>query len=75
LYKKSVSKNRKSKQQIPLQQSSGSNRNSYNEKRNGNGWAGEDVNIFIKEEFDFQKNLNMFDKAKIFAEIRVKLDY
>lgn len=39
------------------------------------GWAGEDVNIFIKEEFDFQKNLDMFDKAKVFAEIRVKLNY
>ncbi|KAG2199825.1 hypothetical protein INT47_009438 [Mucor saturninus] len=34
------------------------------------GWAGEDVNIFREEEFDFQKNLDMFDKAKVFAEIR-----
>lgn len=35
------------------------------------GWAGEDVDIFREEEFDFQKNLDMFDKAKVFAEIRV----
>lgn len=42
-------------------------------KRNDNeGWAREDVNIFKEEEFDFQKNLDMFDKAKEFAKIRVK---
>lgn len=39
-------------------------------KRN-EGWAGEDVNIFKEQEFDFQKNLDMFDKAKEFAKIRV----
>ncbi|KAF1798420.1 YjeF N-terminal domain-containing protein [Mucor lusitanicus] len=39
-------------------------------KRNSDGWAGEDVDIFREEEFDFQKNLDMFDKAKVFAEIR-----
>jgi hypothetical protein len=48
-----------------------------NRKRNNNiandGWAGEDVNIFREEEFDFQKNLDMFDKAKVFAEIRVNI--
>ncbi|KAF7725657.1 enhancer of mRNA decapping [Apophysomyces ossiformis] len=35
-----------------------------------NGWADEDVDGFKGEEFDFQANLNMFDKAKVFAEIR-----
>jgi len=34
-------------------------------------WAGGDVNDFKEEEFDFQANLDMFDKAKVFAEIRV----
>ncbi|KAG2180227.1 hypothetical protein INT43_004016 [Umbelopsis isabellina] len=33
-------------------------------------WAGGDVNDFKEEEFDFQANLDMFDKAKVFAEIR-----
>lgn len=46
--------------------------NNNNNRKTMDGWAGEDVNIFIKEEFDFQKNLDMFDKAKVFAEIRVK---
>lgn len=75
---KSLSKsNRKQKQQNQQQYASNrSNNNNYtnngfDNKRNGNdGWAGEDVDGFIEEEFDFQKNLNMFDKAKIFAEIR-----
>ncbi|KAI7867558.1 YjeF N-terminal domain-containing protein [Spinellus fusiger] len=35
-----------------------------------NGWAEEDVEGFRKEEFDFQANLSMFDKEKVFAEIR-----
>ncbi|CAO3594181.1 unnamed protein product [Absidia cylindrospora] len=35
-----------------------------------NGWADEDVNGFREEEFDFQANLDMFDKAKVFAEIQ-----
>ncbi|KAI8344079.1 YjeF N-terminal domain-containing protein [Chlamydoabsidia padenii] len=35
-----------------------------------NGWANEDVNRFKEEEFDFQANLDMFDKAKVFAEIQ-----
>jgi hypothetical protein len=35
-------------------------------------WAGGDVNDFKEEEFDFQANLDMFDKAKVFAEIRVR---
>jgi hypothetical protein len=34
-------------------------------------WAGGDVNDFKEEEFDFQANLDMFDKAKVFAEIKV----
>lgn len=33
-------------------------------------WAGGDVNDFKEEEFDFQANLDMFDKAKVFAEIK-----
>ncbi|ORX52451.1 YjeF N-terminal domain-like protein [Hesseltinella vesiculosa] len=35
-----------------------------------NDWAGEDVKEYLQEEFDFQANLDMFDKAKVFAEIR-----
>lgn len=57
---------RKTKQQQQQQQQQQSYR-----KRNSDGWAGEDVDIFREEEFDFQKNLDMFDKAKVFAEIRV----
>lgn len=37
-----------------------------------NGWANEDVNQFREEEFDFQANLDMFDKAKVFAEIQAR---
>ncbi|CAB4422958.1 unnamed protein product [Rhizophagus irregularis] len=33
-------------------------------------WAGGDVNDFKSEEFDFQGNLDLFDKEKVFAEIR-----
>ncbi|OZJ05105.1 hypothetical protein BZG36_01401 [Bifiguratus adelaidae] len=33
-------------------------------------WAGEDVNDFKEEEFDFEANLSLFDKEKVFAEIR-----
>jgi hydroxyethylthiazole kinase-like uncharacterized protein yjeF len=51
------------KQQHPQQYN-----NNNNKQRDG--WASEDVNIFIKQEFDFQKNLDMFDKKKVFAEIR-----
>ncbi|KAI7878294.1 YjeF N-terminal domain-like protein [Lichtheimia hyalospora FSU 10163] len=35
-----------------------------------NGWADEDVDGFKEKEFDFQANLSMFDKEKVFAEIR-----
>ncbi|KAI9261407.1 YjeF N-terminal domain-containing protein [Phascolomyces articulosus] len=35
-----------------------------------NGWANQDVSGFKEKEFDFQANLSMFDKAKVFAEIR-----
>ncbi|KAL7318784.1 enhancer of mRNA decapping [Mucor circinelloides] len=65
---KSVSKNRKIKQPQPSQTQQQSQQ-AYR-KRNSDGWAGEDVDIFREEEFDFQKNLDMFDKAKVFAEIR-----
>ncbi|CAJ0755594.1 17893_t:CDS:10 [Entrophospora sp. SA101] len=34
-------------------------------------WAGGDVNEFKSEEFDFQGNLDLFDKEKVFAEIRL----
>ncbi|OAD04020.1 hypothetical protein MUCCIDRAFT_163539 [Mucor lusitanicus CBS 277.49] len=65
---KSVSKNRKSRQPQPSP-SQPPSQQAYR-KRNSDGWAGEDVDIFREEEFDFQKNLDMFDKAKVFAEIR-----
>ncbi|KAI9468084.1 MAG: YjeF N-terminal domain-containing protein [Benjaminiella poitrasii] len=59
-------KQQQQQQQLQQQQQQQMN---YIRKKNG-GWAGEDVNIFREEEFDFQKNLDMFDKAKVFAEIR-----
>ncbi|KAL9545042.1 hypothetical protein MBANPS3_007329 [Mucor bainieri] len=65
---KSVSKNRKSRQPQPSPSQQPSQQ-AYR-KRNSDGWAGEDVDVFREEEFDFQKNLDMFDKAKVFAEIR-----
>ncbi|KAI9024416.1 YjeF N-terminal domain-containing protein [Phycomyces nitens] len=34
------------------------------------GWAEEDVEEFRKKEFDFQANLSMFDKKRVFEEIR-----
>jgi flagellar basal body rod protein FlgB len=41
-------------------------------QRQSTDWANEDVNRFKEEEFDFQANLDMFDKAKVFAEIQVR---
>jgi hypothetical protein len=38
---------------------------------NVNEWAQGDVNEFIEEDFDFQQNLILFDKKKVFEEIRV----
>ena len=38
-----------------------------------NGWADEDVDGFKEKEFDFQANLSMFDKEKVFAEIRASI--
>ncbi|KAI9599352.1 YjeF N-terminal domain-containing protein [Syncephalis fuscata] len=35
-----------------------------------NEWAQSDVNDFIEEDFDFQQNLVLFDKKKVFEEIR-----
>ncbi|RKP22466.1 hypothetical protein SYNPS1DRAFT_25782 [Syncephalis pseudoplumigaleata] len=35
-----------------------------------NEWAAGDVNEFIEEDFDFQQNLILFDKKKVFEEIR-----
>ncbi|KAI8142950.1 YjeF N-terminal domain-containing protein [Fennellomyces sp. T-0311] len=40
------------------------------QQRKENGWANQDVDGFREKEFDFQANLNMFDKKKVFAEIR-----
>ncbi|KAI8097646.1 YjeF N-terminal domain-containing protein [Halteromyces radiatus] len=57
----SCTTDRKSKQQ---------SRQHRRQNVNANGWADEDVNEFKEEEFDFQANLDMFDKAKVFAEIR-----
>lgn len=36
-------------------------------------WAQADTEEFKDEEFDFQGNLGLFDKARVFAEIRVSL--
>jgi hypothetical protein len=36
-------------------------------------WAHEDVNEFLSEEFDFEQNLQRFDKKKVFAEIRASI--
>jgi hypothetical protein len=41
-------------------------------RRQTHEWAGGDVNDFKSEEFDFQGNLDLFDKEKVFAEIRVR---
>ncbi|KAI8974492.1 YjeF N-terminal domain-containing protein [Pilobolus umbonatus] len=61
----------------PTENKPTSRSNSYRNKKKttrrknvSDGWADEDVSIFKEEEFDFQKNLDMFDKAKVFAEIR-----
>ncbi|ORY07827.1 YjeF N-terminal domain-like protein [Basidiobolus meristosporus CBS 931.73] len=35
-----------------------------------NGWASENVNDYKRQEFDFQHNLGLFDKKKVFAEIK-----
>jgi hypothetical protein len=34
-------------------------------------WAQADTEEFKDEDFDFQGNLGLFDKARVFAEIRV----
>lgn len=36
-------------------------------------WAQADTEEFKDEDFDFQGNLGLFDKARVFAEIRVSL--
>ncbi|CAG8611351.1 7765_t:CDS:2, partial [Racocetra fulgida] len=40
-------------------------------RRQTHEWAGGDVNDFKSKEFDFQGNLDLFDKEKVFAEIRL----
>lgn len=37
-------------------------------------WAQGDMEEFKDEDFDFQANLGLFDKARVFAEIRVRLE-
>lgn len=44
-----------------------------NNNKNAQGWADTDVSSFREEEFDFQKHLDKFNKAEIFAEIRVSV--
>ncbi|CAG8525729.1 2990_t:CDS:10, partial [Paraglomus occultum] len=48
----------------------GRRRINYNNRRHNHEWAGGDVNDFKSEEFDFQGNLDLFDKAAVFAELR-----
>lgn len=57
---------RKARQQQQQQQHNGKGVSS-------NGWADEDVDGFKEKEFDFQANLSMFDKEKVFAEIRASI--
>ncbi|CAG8685006.1 11885_t:CDS:2, partial [Gigaspora rosea] len=45
-------------------------RRSRRGRRQTHEWAGGDVNDFKSKEFDFQGNLDLFDKEKVFAEIR-----
>ncbi|KAI9310956.1 YjeF N-terminal domain-containing protein [Dichotomocladium elegans] len=60
---------------ITIQQQGGSRQHDGKQsQQNNNGWADEDVNGFIEKEFDFQANLNMFDKKKVFAEIQERDD-
>ena len=57
----------------------------WNKRRRGGGRGGEDledqegepwenlsVQDILNEDFDFDGNLALFDKAKVFAEIKVK---
>ncbi|KAG1474701.1 hypothetical protein G6F56_000190 [Rhizopus delemar] len=73
---KSVStfKNKKKKQQYQQHQQQQQQQHQHsprnNRKNTSESWANKDVSSYREEEFDFQKNLNMFDKAKVFAEIR-----
>ncbi|KAG1536990.1 hypothetical protein G6F49_012876 [Rhizopus delemar] len=68
----STSKNKKKKQsQQTVQQAQQWPRNNRkNNNNSNNSWADKDVSSYQEIEFDFQKNLNRFDKAKVFAEIR-----
>ncbi|CAG8637992.1 7096_t:CDS:10 [Dentiscutata erythropus] len=45
-------------------------RRSRRGRRQTHEWAGGDVNDFKSKDFDFQGNLDLFDKEKVFAEIR-----
>jgi hypothetical protein len=39
--------------------------------RNQNEWAQADVTTYHEQEFDFQGNLELFDKKRLFAELQV----
>lgn len=39
------------------------------------GWATEDVNDYKEREFDFQGNLERFDKKTVFSQLKVGRDY
>lgn len=69
-----IDKKKKQSQQTvqQAQQWPRNNRKNNNNNTNNNSWADKDVSSYQEIEFDFQKNLNRFDKAKVFAEIRVK---
>ncbi|CAO3701142.1 unnamed protein product [Rhizopus stolonifer] len=67
----STSKNKKKKQQHQQQHQQQQQQQHRNNRKNiSESWANKDVSSYREKEFDFQKNLNMFDKAKVFAEIR-----
>jgi len=57
---------------VQLAAKKASKKSHVSSKRN-NEWAEEDVTDYGLEEFDFQANLNRFDKKKVFAEIKVCL--
>ncbi|KAF9585497.1 enhancer of mRNA decapping [Lunasporangiospora selenospora] len=52
------------------QQVLGNKRSSRKYKEPVNEWATGDTEDFKDEDFDFQSNLDLFDKARVFAEIR-----
>lgn len=56
----------------PLRSSTGArSRNGSPRKAAKNSWNADDVRKIKSEEFDFQANLRLFDKQKVFSEIKV----